>query len=159
MSTYQQGNYQPKNTEKYIGKHVPKYRSGWELQFMRMCDNHPAILAWASESHRIPYINPITGKRSNYVPDFFVVYMDKEGKKHAELVEVKPSGQMMGNAKGQYDQAMAVINEAKWNYARQWCRQQGIGFRIITEKEIFNKPPKPRAQRKAKKPAIRRKKR
>lgn len=152
MSTYQQGNYQPKNGEKYIGKHIPKYRSGWELKFMRMCDNHPAILAWASESHRIPYIHPVTGKTKHYVPDFFVVYMDKDGKKHAELVEVKPSGQIAGNAKGQYDQAMAVINEAKWHYARQWCKQQGIGFRIITETEMFNKPQKPRAQKKAKFP-------
>lgn len=158
MSTYQQGNYQPKNTEKYIGKHIPKYRSGWELQFMRMCDNHPAILAWASESHRIPYINPITGKRSTYVPDFFVIYADKEGKKHAELVEIKPSSHIVGNAKGQYDQAMAVINEAKWKFARQFCKQQGIGFRIITENEIFNQPQKPRARRGPRKVVKRKKK-
>jgi hypothetical protein len=158
MSTYQQGNYQPKNTEKYIGKHIPHYRSGWELQFCRMCDNHPAIMAWASESHRIPYINPITGKRSTYVPDFFVIYADKDGKKHAELVEVKPSSQIVGNAKGQYDQAMAVINEAKWKFARQWCKQQGIGFRIITENEIFNKPQKPRARRGPRKVVKRKKK-
>lgn len=154
MSTYQQGKYQPKNPEKYIGKHIPHYRSGWELSFCRMADNHPAILAWASESHKIPYINPITGKRANYIPDFFVVYMDKDGKKHAELVEIKPSGQTKGNAKGQYDQAMAVINEAKWNYARQWCRQQGIGFRIVTEKDIFHKPQKARPQRKPKIPKV-----
>jgi hypothetical protein len=147
MSSYQQGFYQPKNPEKYIGKHIPKYRSGWELQFMRMADNHPNVLAWASESHRIPYIHPITGKRSNYVPDFFVIYVDKDGKKHAELVEVKPSSHMVGQAKGQYDKAMAVINEAKWRYAQQWAKQQGIGFRIITENEIFNKPQKPTARR------------
>ena len=142
MSTYQQGNYQPKNTEKYIGKHVPKYRSGWELQFMRMADNHPSILAWASESHRIPYIHPITGKRTNYVPDFFVVYVDKEGKRHAELVEVKPSGQTVGNARGQYDQAQAVINQAKWAAARAFCQHHGITFRVITEKDMFNSPQK-----------------
>jgi|TARA_R110000850_G_scaffold27083_2_gene76856 hypothetical protein len=150
MTNWQQGKYQPKNAAKYIGKHIPHYRSGWELQFCRMCDDHPSIIAWASESHKIPYIHPITGKRSNYVPDFFVVYMDKQGKKHAEIVEIKPSGQMVGNAKGQYDQAQAVINEAKWNSARQWCKAQGIGFRIVTEKDMFNKPQKNRAQKKAK---------
>lgn len=147
MASYQQGKYQPKNTDKYIGKHIPQYRSGWELQFMRMCDNHPNVLAWASESHRIPYIHPITGKAKTYVPDFFVIYIDKDGKKHAEMVEVKPSSHMVGNAKGQYDKAMAVINEAKWRYAQQWCKQQGIGFRIITENEIFNKLQKPKARR------------
>lgn len=114
---------------------------------MRMADNHPNVLAWASESHRIPYINPLTGKSSTYVPDFFIVYVDKDGKRHAEMVEVKPSSQIIGNAKGQYDKAMAIINEAKWEYARQWCNQQGIEFRIITENEIFHKPQKPRARR------------
>jgi len=152
MATYQQGQYQVKNSEKYVGKNVPKYRSGWELQFMRMCDNHPGVLAWSSESHRIPYVNPITGKKSTYVPDFFVVYVDANGKKHAEIVEVKPSSQILGNARGQYDQAMAVINQAKWKYAKQWCQQQGIGFRVITENEIFNNPQKPRSQKKAKLP-------
>jgi len=154
MPTYQQGEYQPINGAKYIGKHIPRYRSGWELKFMRMADNHPSILAWASESHRIPYIHPITGKRSNYIPDFFVVYVDKAGKKHAELVEIKPIGQTSGHARGQYDQAMAVINEAKWKFAREWCRQKGIGFRIVTEADIFNKPAKPRAARKPKIPKV-----
>lgn len=158
MSTYQQGNYQPLNPEKYIGKHIPKYRSGWELQFMRMADNHPSIIAWASESHKIPYLHPITGKRSNYIPDFFVVYVDKDGKKHAEIIEIKPSGQTIGSAKGQYDQAHAVINEAKWRAARTWCAAQGIGFRIVTEKDIFNRPQKPRAQRKPKVAAVARRK-
>jgi|TARA_R110000851_G_scaffold256767_1_gene409224 hypothetical protein len=147
MTKFQQGDYQPRNPEKYIGKHIPHYRSGWELKFCRMCDDHPNIIAWASESHKIPYINPITGKHSNYIPDFFVVYVDNDGKKHAEMVEIKPSGQIMGNAKGQYDQAQAVINEAKWRYAEQWCKQQGIRFRVVTEKDIFNKPQKSKAQR------------
>lgn len=155
MSNYQQGVYQVKNVEKYVGKHHPKYRSGWELSFMRMADNHPSILAWASESHRIPYIHPITGKKTTYVPDFFVVYADKNGKKHAELVEIKPSGQVPGKATGQYDKAMAVVNETKWKYAREYCKQMGIGFRIITEQDIFNKPQKPTARRGPRKKAKR----
>jgi len=150
MPTYQQGEYQPINGAKYIGKHIPRYRSGWELKFMRMADNHPSILAWASESHRIPYIHPITGKRSNYIPDFFVVYVDKAGKKHAELVEIKPIGQTSGHARGQYDQAMAVINETKWKAARAYCRHHKIGFRVVTEKDIFNRPVKSRPQKKPK---------
>lgn len=142
MAKFQNGTYQVKNAEKYVGKHAPNYRSGWELNIMRMFDNHPNIIAWASESHRIPYINPVTGKKSSYVPDFFVVYVDKHGKKHAEMIEVKPSNQIIGNAKSKYDKAHAVINEAKWRFAKQYCDQQGIGFRIITENEIFNRPKK-----------------
>jgi hypothetical protein len=140
MPKYQQGVYVPKNPEKYIGKHAPRYRSGWELTFMRMCDTHPGILGWASESHRIPYIHPMTGKATTYVPDFFIVYVDKNDRKHAELIEVKPSSQIKGNAKSASDQAAAMVNEAKWKIAQQWCKQQGIAFRVITENEIFNKP-------------------
>ena len=88
MAKYIQGAFQPQNPTKYIGKHTPRYRSGWELAFMRMCDNHPNILAWASEAHRIPYINPVTGKKTSYVPDFFMIYADKNGKQHAEVIEI-----------------------------------------------------------------------
>ena len=150
MSKYSTGVYQPKNGKKYIGKHMPKWRSGWELTFMRMADNHPNVLAWASESHKIPYIHPITGQKKMYVPDFFIVYADANGKRHAEMIEVKPSGQMVGKARGQYDQAQAVVNQAKWNYAQQWCEQQGIKFRVITEEHIFKRPQKSRPQRRAK---------
>ena len=105
-----------------------------------MCDNHPNILAWASEAHRIPYINPVTGKKTSYVPDFFMIYADKNGKKHAEIVEVKPNSQVMGNARSTHDKMHAAVNEAKWKMARQWANQQGMGFRVITENEMFNKP-------------------
>ncbi len=67
MAKFHQGLYTPKNPDKYLGKGVPRYRSSWELVVFRMCDNHPAILGWGSETHRIPYKNPLTGKASTYV--------------------------------------------------------------------------------------------
>ena len=146
---YHQGKYVPKHPEKYIGNHIPIYRSSWELQFCRMCDEQQAILQWASESHRIPYMNPLTGKATTYVPDFLIIYVDAAGKKHAELIEIKPSSQVMGNAKSKMDKAAAIVNEAKWQAAKSYCRQLGIGFRVITEKEIFNNATrKPRGKRK-----------
>lgn len=151
MAKYQQGKYTPINKEKYIGKHVPHYRSGWELQFMRLCDKHPNILAWASEAHRIPYIHPLSGKATTYVPDFFIVYEDANGQKHAEIIEIKPSKQMMGNAVSTNDRAAAIVNEAKWKVARQWANQQGLGFRIITENELFRAPQGSKRQTRRKK--------
>ena len=140
MANYIQGAFKPQNPTKYIGKHAPRYRSGWELAFMRMCDTHPNLLA---------YINPATGKKTTYVPDFFLVYSDKNGKKHAEIVEVKPNSQVMGNARSAHDKMHAVVNEAKWRMARQWANQQGLGFRVITENEMFNKPSqKPKRRKK-----------
>jgi hypothetical protein len=46
--------------------------------FMRLCDEHPNVYQWASEAIKIPYRHPITGKYTIYVPDFFIVYMDKK---------------------------------------------------------------------------------
>jgi hypothetical protein len=114
-SKYQQGLFEMKNPSKYIGKHTPRYRSSWELKFMRVLDAHPNVVAWASESHRIPYVNPLTRKSTVYVPDFFMVYEDKAGNRKAEFIEIKPAGQIMGKAKSVQQKAAAIINEAKWN--------------------------------------------
>ena len=66
------GRYTLRNPDKYAGTKSPIYRSSWEHTFMTFCDNNPAVIGWASEAVRIPYKNPLTGKQSSYVPDFFV---------------------------------------------------------------------------------------
>ena len=137
-SKYQQGLFEMKNPSKYIGKHTPRYRSSRELKFMRVLDAHPNVVAWASESHRIPYVNPLTRKSTVYVPDFFMVYEDKAGNRKAEFIEIKPAGQIMGKAKSVQQKAAAIINEAKWQAARAFAERQGVGFRVLTENELFN---------------------
>ena len=137
---FQQGIYEVRNPRKYVGKHRPKYRSGWELKFMRMLDEHPNILAWASEAHRIPYKNPATGKNTHYVPDFFIQYQDANGKRRTELVEIKPSTQstMEGAGRSKRNQLNVVVNNAKWQAATAWCKQKRIRFRVITENDLFH---------------------
>ena len=49
------------------------------------------LLLGASEPVKITYQNPLTGKVTGYVPDFVITYIDASGKKHAELIEIKPS--------------------------------------------------------------------
>jgi hypothetical protein len=141
MRKFAQGKFNLKNPEKYIGNGSPLYRSSWEWAVMRMCDNNPAILKWASESIRIPYRDPLTGKYTTYVPDFFINYIDKNKKQHAEVWEVKPSTQAvkenLGNNK--LNQAHYIRNMAKWEAARAWCKQQNIVFRVISENDIFHK--------------------
>lgn len=138
MAKYRQGLFTPKNPEKYVGKSEPRFRSSWELAVFRMCDQHPGILKWGSETHRIPYKHPLTGKSTTYIPDLLIVYVDRNGNQHAEMVEIKPSSQTLGEAKSKQDMAAAVVNDAKWKAARAWCKSYGLGFRVITEKEIFN---------------------
>ena len=145
MSKYSQGKYAIRNPEKYTGKRQPTYRSSWEWAFMNFCDNHPSVIHWASESIQIPYINPFTKKSTIYVPDFLVVYQDKNGKQKAELVEIKPSGEVLETVgKGQRNQAMAVLNAFKWDAAQKWCAANGITFRVVTEADMFHNPKKTR---------------
>jgi len=139
MAKYANGFYQITNPGKYVGKKTPHYRSGWEHTFMRFCDNNPNVLQWASESIHINYVNPFTNRPTIYVPDFFIVYVDKSGAKKAELIEIKPSSQSaLESAKSTRDQAAAVLNMYKWQAAQAWCKNQGITFRVVTENDIFH---------------------
>lgn len=140
MGKYANGFFQLKNPEKYIGTKQPIYRSGWEHVFMSMCDNNPGVLKWASEAIKVPYRNPLTNKQTVYVPDFFMIYVDKSGKQHAEVIEVKPTKETTLEAAGKSTraQAAAIVNMAKWEACRAWCKQQGLTFRIVTENEIFH---------------------
>jgi hypothetical protein len=146
MAKFAQGKFSMKNPEKYIGKKTPLARSSWEFVFMKMLDEHQGVQNWASESVQIPYQDPLTGKYTIYVPDFFIVYQDKNGRKHAEVVEVKPSNQQFRERLGKslYNQEQYVKNLAKWEAASAWCKQQGLKFRIVNEEDIFHQGTKRR---------------
>ena len=106
---------------------------------MRLCDEHPNVAKWASESIKIPYRHPLTGKQTIYVPDFFILYNGKNKKRTAELIEVKPNNQakLESIGKNAQNQAAYIVNKAKWEAAGKWCKRQGIRFRVITESDIF----------------------
>lgn len=140
MAKFAQGRFEMKNPDKYVGKKTPLARSSWEFVFMRMLDENPGVLNWASESIQIPYQDPLTGRYTIYVPDFFMVYADKTGKKHAEVIEVKPASQTFREqvGKSKYNQEQYVKNLAKWEAAQAWCKQQGLVFRVVNEGDIFH---------------------
>lgn len=139
MSKYAQGKYQILHPEKYVGNKQPTYRSSWEFVFMQFCDNNPNVLQWASEAVRINYKNPLTGKNTIYVPDFLITYSDANGGNRAEVIEIKPTKETtLEGAKNIRDQASAILNMAKWEAARQWCKAHGLTFRVVTERDIFH---------------------
>jgi len=147
MAKYSTGTYTPKNPSKYAGNKLPTWRSGWEAKFMEFCDSHPNILAWSSENVKIPYMHPLTGKIANYIPDFMVQYIDKNGKEFVEIIEIKPSTQSTNeSARSQRDRTQVVINSAKWASAQAYCKQRGIKFKVINEDSIF-KSTKPRIKK------------
>ena len=140
MASYAQGLFTPINKQKYIGKNIPKYRSGWELTFMTFCDSNKNVLYWASESISITYRHPFKGRVVNYIPDFFVVYQNKYGKQIAEMVEIKPKKQSIIESKvaSARDKIIVAINHAKWASAVAYCKHHGYTFRVITENELFH---------------------
>jgi len=140
MGRFAQGKFTLKNPDKYIGGRTPTYRSSWEFAFMRMCDQNDNITKWASEAIRIPYRNPFTGKYTIYVPDFFIVYNDKTGNQHVELIEVKPANHTFKNQLGnsRANKAHYVVNQAKWTAAKAYCKQKGMTFRVVNEGDIFH---------------------
>lgn len=108
-------------------------------------DDHPSIIGWASEAIKIPYFNPFSRRGSKigdytfYVPDFFVVYIDKNNKQHKELIEVKPQQEMPGY-KGRVSklvEARQALNMLKWKAAVAFCASRNWRFRVATEIQIF----------------------
>jgi hypothetical protein len=139
VANFRQGTYEVQNKNKYVGVGKPRYRSGWELTFMMFLDNNDSISQWASESISIPYRNPITGKQSIYVPDFFVTYRSRDNTTRAELVEIKPKKQsFLENKMSSRDRAIVAVNYAKWDAATKWARRNGLVFRVINEDQIFH---------------------
>lgn len=138
MTHWAQGSYDVINPAKYVGKRTPRYRSGWELSFMRFCDTNDHILQWASESIAIPYKHPLTGRMTQYIPDFLITYRTRTNTMRAELIEIKPKKQSVIESKmSSRDRAVVAINYAKWDQATKWAKRNGMTFRVITEDDMF----------------------
>tara|TARA_B100000427_G_C15344975_1_gene522916 strand:- start:279 stop:701 length:423 start_codon:yes stop_codon:yes gene_type:complete len=136
---YKQGKYIPRASRKYKGD--PRninYRSSWEYKFMLWCDQTPSVQEWGSEEIIIPYTSPVDGKRHRYYPDF---YVKVNGKKY--IVEVKPTKQTKEPkrqkkvTKRYFTEVVTwSVNQAKWKAAKEFCRDYGMEFMLITEKEL-----------------------
>lgn len=135
---FSKSEYIPVNPEKYIGTYPIICRSSWERVLCNIFDKHDSVYGWASESIKIPYVNPMTGRSTIYVPDFLVQYVDRAGKQHIELVELKPMNQSIDEkARGIKNKVALAINKAKWSAANQWAKKHGMTFRVVTEKDLF----------------------
>jgi hypothetical protein len=137
------GRYRPSNEKKYIGN--PNniiYRSLWERKFMQYCDLNENIIEWASEEISIPYVSPIDRKRHRYYPDFYIKYKDKDGKIKKSLIEIKPKKQTVEpqqkrRTKSYMSEAKTwVVNQAKWNAAEEFCKDNMWEFKILTEDDL-----------------------
>jgi len=142
---YYQGRFTPKNYEKYKGNYKNIiYRSSWELRFMKYCDENANILEWGSEEFSIPYFDTTTNKIRNYFPDFIIKIKENSGKIKKYIIEVKPEKQTKPPTQNKNKRKKTFITEAlayekniaKWKAATEFCLDNGIEFKIITEKEL-----------------------
>ena len=133
------GKFRPKNPQKYKGDPTKIiFRSLWERDCMLYFDNNNKILEWSSEEIIIPYRSPIDGKLHRYFPDFLI-----KTKNDTTLIEVKPFKQTI-EPKAQkrltksylYEVQTFGINSSKWESAKEYCKDQGMEFKIFTEDHI-----------------------
>ena len=138
------GRYTPKNPKKYKGDyHNIIYRSSWERKFMVYCDNSDNILEWGSEEIIIPYLSPWDGKLHRYFPDFYIKVRQASGNIKKFIIEVKPKKQTRPpepvnrkTKKWLNEVKTYSINEAKWKSASEWCSNNDMEFKILTEEEL-----------------------
>lgn len=152
VGKYEQGYFIPEFPRKYQGD-INKifYRSSWEKIFMRkFCDLNPDCVLWSSEEHAIPYYNPLDKKQHRYFVDFFVVVRQED--RHVGLfIEIKPSKQLKQpmlkegykttKRVKRYNKEVEeyIKNMAKWKAAKEFAKERGCEFLIITEKQLnFN---------------------
>lgn len=139
------GYFNPSNPHKYMGD--PSniiYRSRWELIVMGRLDKDPNVIWWGSEETVIPYRSPVDNRIHRYFVDFTVRIKETTGKIKTKLIEVKPSSQcrppplMEGKKSKKYINEVLRwgVNSAKWKAAREFCKDRGYEFLIMTEHEI-----------------------
>ena len=106
------------------------FRSKLEYQVIKKLDLGDDYKKWGYELIKIPYVDPLKGKKRFYIID--IVVITHEGKK--ELWEIK----YLSIAKSKFDgRKNAMINEeiirnkAKWRAAKEFCKNNGYIFKVV----------------------------
>lgn len=145
----QQGYFKPAQPEKYIGDpNLIIFRSSWEFKFLKWCDSSPTILKYSSEPVGIPYYSPLDKRTHIYYVDFFIKTKDTDGNEKTWLIEVKPDKytkppvapkRMTDKQTANYVYAAKqfIINQAKFEAAKEFASMRGAQFGIITENFLF----------------------
>ena len=134
------GKFHPKFPQKYRGD-ISKitYRSLWERQVFRWCDEKSEVLKWNSEEVVIPYICETDGKWHRYFMDLYVLFENKQ----EYLIEIKPEKQTIEpkvqqrKTKKYLKEVMTYVkNQSKWRAAKKYADDRGWIFQVWTEKTM-----------------------
>ena len=134
------GKYRVLHREKYDGDTAAVvYRSLWERQVFKWCDENPGVARWSSEETIVPYRCRSDGKSHRYFVDLKVTF--KTGETY--LIEIKPKKQTQ-EPKVRTRKTKTYITEvltyaknlSKWEAAREYCADRGWIFEVWTEDTI-----------------------
>jgi hypothetical protein len=145
----QQGYFKPAFPEKYVGDPTQIiFRSSWEFKFLKWCDHSPTVIKYSSEPVGIPYYSPLDKRGHTYYIDFYVVTKDNDGREQSWLIEIKPDkytkpptapDRMTDKQTANYVYAAKqfIVNQAKFEAAKEFASVRGLKFGIITENFLF----------------------
>lgn len=132
------GRYIVKNTNKYKGDFTKVvYRSLWEKNTFRWCDDNPKVKGWSSEEVVIPYYYDVDKRYHRYFVDLKIITEEK-----TILVEIKPEKETTPpkgerRTKRYINEGLTYIkNMNKWEAAENYCKDRGWEFQIWTEKTL-----------------------
>lgn len=134
------GKYKVKNTSKYKGNPTGVvFRSLWERQVFKWCDDNPSILKWSSEEIIVPYRCKTDNRVHRYYPDLYL----KMDNGNEYLIEIKPKKETKEpkrpsrKTKKYLNEVMTYIkNQSKWETAQCYCEDRGWKFQVWTEDTI-----------------------
>jgi len=136
------GRYTIKRPEKYAGNaNTVVYRSLWEKQAFKWCENNPKVKLWNSEEIVVPYKSTVDKKLHRYFVDLLIQLDNKE----TYLIEIKPKNQTIPPKKRsrktkKYINEIVTYakNQDKWEAATQFAEHKGWKFQVWTEETLKN---------------------
>tara|TARA_B100001059_G_scaffold158753_1_gene158370 strand:+ start:326 stop:772 length:447 start_codon:yes stop_codon:yes gene_type:complete len=136
------GRYTIKKPEKYAGDTDKViFRSLWERNTFRWCENNPKVRLWNSEGVVVPYKSSVDKKLHRYYVDLLIEMDNKE----IYLIEIKPKKETQLPKKKsrktkRYINEMLTYakNQDKWEAADTFAKHNGWKFQVWTEETLKN---------------------
>jgi len=159
MGKYYSGKFNPKNLLKYDGDYTNiTYRSLWERQVLRWCDENPNVVKYCSEEVVVPYMCKTDSRMHRYFVDLKITFATGA----VYLIEIKPKKETVQpkkptrQTKRYITEVMTYVkNQSKWTAADIYAQQRGWIFEVWHEdtlkslgiKIIIERAPKPKKKK------------